>query len=223
MKPNRRAIGWSVGLVAVAAIAAGLAWERCPGGCSTRTETGVQVDAGAAVAADMSEPSAADDATGAEISPQVDFSGSWQLNVEASDSLDPILEAIGLSFIERALVNNTVVTHVIRQTADELTIDVQTSFFSRTDHLPLNGQPADTLDPSGRPVESVSAWSDDGRRLISKIWVKPDKQRFTLTRSMDEEHDAMEVLIEFFPQKGKPMASRRVYRRIVAPAADKSS
>jgi hypothetical protein len=229
MISNRRKVGVSLGIVSLVWLAVWLASDSGPGGGATPVHDAAQAHAmdspqykGAATA-DPSKEAAAAGPDGSAPSPQVDFSGQWVLDVKASDSIDAMLTAIGLSIIERALVNNTTVTHIIHQTADEFTIEVKTAFFSRTDHLPLNGDPAQTTDPSGRPVESVTAWNDDARRLITKIWVPRDKQRFTMTRSLDEGHDTMEVLIEFFPKEGKSMTSRRVYRRVNSVAADKSS
>jgi hypothetical protein len=220
MKSNRRAVGWSLGFVALVFLTTWLTWDRWPGAALTPMQIPSRSEAHASEEREDREATA--DQAGSE-SPAVDFSGQWQLNVEASEPLDEIMKAIGVSIIERTLVNNTVVTHIIRQTADELTIEVKTAFFSRTDHLPLNGEPAQTADPTGRPVESTSVWSDDGTQLITKVWVPRDRQRFTMTRSLDAGQDAMEVLIEFFPKEGKSLTSRRVYRRVEVPAAGKSS
>jgi len=229
MKSNRRTVGWSLGFVALVFLTTWLTWDRWPGGALTPMQIPSRSEAHAseeredrAAAADQADPTADTDQAGSA-SPAVDFSGQWQLNVEASEPLDEIMKAIGVSIIERTLVNNTVVTHIIHQTADELTIEVKTAFFGRTDHLPLNGEPAQTADPRGRPVESTSAWSDDGTQLITKVWVPRDRQRFTMTRSLDAGQDAMEVLIEFFSKEGKSLTSRRVYRRVEVPAAGKSS
>jgi hypothetical protein len=230
MKSNRRAIRLSLGLVTIVALATWLAWDRWPCGASMprqdaarSSERLVTIGKLAASSDDEPEENAAGEQSRSTVTPQVDFTGQWQLDTKASDSLDAILTAIGLSIIERALVNNTVVTHVIAQSDDEFTIEVKTAFFSRTDHLPLNGELAQTTDPGGRLVESVSVWSDDGKQLITKILVKREQQRFTMTRSMDELHDMMEVLIEFFPKQGKPMTSRRVYQRVTPVAGGKSS
>jgi hypothetical protein len=229
MNSNRRTVGWSLGFVAIVFLTTWFTWDRWPGGALPPMQIPSRSEAHAAEEHEQSpatgdSPEQATDADQVgSATPQVDFSGQWQLNVEASDSLDEIMKAIGVSFIQRGLVNNTVITHTIQQTADELTIEVKTTFFSRTDRLPLHGEPAQTTDPSGRPVESTSAWSDDGRQLITKIWVPRDQQRFTMTRSLDEGQDAMEVWIEFFPKAGKSLTSRRVYRRVEVAATGKSS
>ncbi len=210
MESKRRVVGLSLGGAAAVVAVAWLTWDRWPGATSTTYRDPAQAEAPGS--SDDSPIVAADSDT--KGSATVDFSGKWQLDVDASDSLDAILTAIGLSYVERALVNNTVVTHVITQTPHELTIEVQTTFFGRTDHLPLNGQPADAVDPAGRPVESVTTWSDDGRQLTTKILVRPDNQHFTLTRSLDEGQDLMKVLVEFLSAKGQNLSSRRVYRRV---------
>ena len=225
MKSNRRAVGLSLLSVALVSWAAWIAWDRCASTlCQAPPRSnanGSRENEAAAATADTPEQRAAADADGPQASPPVDFSGQWQLDVKASDSMDPILEAVGLSFLERALFNNSVVTHIITQTAERFTIEVKTAFFSRTDNLPLNGEPTPTVDPAGRPVESTSVWSDDARQLITRIRVTPDQQEFTMTRSLDEGQDTMEVLIEFFPKEGKSLTSRRVYRRINTRAAHK--
>ena len=217
MKANRAA-RWSLAVVTLGSLAAWFSWNHWSDGTPPSCHVSAEPDA--TEAAD--DPAAAAESEKPVIKPSVDFTGSWQLDSEASDSLDEILKAIGLSIFERTLVNNTVVTHVIQQTDDEFVIEIKTSFFGRTDRLPTNGQLAETTDPGGRAVESTSRWSDDGERLISKINVVKDKQRFTLTRSMDKANDRMDVLIEFFAADGKTMSARRIYRRVAAESASKS-
>jgi hypothetical protein len=216
MKSKRRAVGISLAAVAMAPLALWLTWDHVSGNASNSYSPPPPSRPQAAAPAetvDTAEP-ASGEKVDPQPSPRVDFSGKWEFDAEASDSLDPILEAIGISFIERALVNNAVVTHTITQTADDMTVEVKSGFFSRTDHLTFDGEPTATTDPTGRPVEATSHWSDDGKSLITKIFVKADKQDFTLTRSMDEAHDRMQVLVELLNNDSKTLSCRRVYKRI---------
>ncbi len=102
--------------------------------------------------------------------PQVDFSGQWQLDLKASDSLDEILKAIGTSAIERMILDNAPITQVVKQTDAVITINITSGPYHRTDVLWLDGRQTKAEDPSGRPVISVSTWNDEGTAVVTKVW-----------------------------------------------------
>ena len=56
-----------------------------------------------------------------------DYSGTWILDLSASDSLEPLLQAPGVSLIQRKAAANMAVTQQITQTGDKLTFKVVTS------------------------------------------------------------------------------------------------
>src|ERR1700727_3084020 len=105
MNSNRRTVGWSLGFVAIVCLtivflATGLTWDRWPSGALTPMQIPYRSEAHAledreqsAATADQADPTA-DAGPVASASPQVDFSGQWQLNVEASEPLDEIMKAI---------------------------------------------------------------------------------------------------------------------------------
>ena len=227
MKSKRRVVGLCFGCIALVALGVWLTRDRGPGGASTALKSSGRFETedareDSAATDDMADSDSAADDADSDGSTRVDFTGTWVVDTEVSDPINAILTAIGLSFIERALVNNTTITYVISQSPDELTLEIPAPGFSRTDHLLFSGEPSETTDPGGRPVQSISSWSDDGKQLITKIWVKPQDQHFTMTRSLNKRQRTMEVFVEFFPKDGETMTSRRVYRRTDAGDATKS-
>jgi hypothetical protein len=154
---------------------------------------------------------------------QVDFSGQWQLDLKASDSLDAILAACGISAIERMILDNAPITQDVRQTREEITIDVTSGPYHRTDVMWLDGRRTKSEDPAGRPVVSESFWNDEGTAVITKIWQENllDLPPWTMTRTLSEDGNTAYVLNEYAPVDGAPLASRRIYHRL-GPAPDKS-
>ena len=165
-----------------------------------------------------------DAATGQPLpTPQVDFSGQWQLDLKASDSLDEILKAIGTSVVERMILDNAPITQVVTQTDSVITIDITSGPYHRTDVLWLDGRQTKSEDPSGRPVISVSTWNDEGTAVVTKVWQESqlDFPPWVMTRTLTDDGRTTYVVNEYAPVDGAPLASRRVYRRI-GPAADKT-
>jgi hypothetical protein len=145
--------------------------------------------------------------------PKVDFSGRWELDLAASDSLDEVLKACGVSAIERMFVNTAAVTQVITQTDQEVTIDVISGFYKRTDILLLDGRKTPGVDPAGRAVESASSWNADGTAIVTSVWLQPGQPPLEMTRTL-EDSQTMYVVDEYAPADGPRLTCRRIYRRI---------
>ena len=124
--------------------------------------------------------------------------------MKASDSLDEILKACGVSAIERMILDNAPITQDVRQTRDEITIDIASGPYHRTDVMWLDGRRTKSEDPAGRPVVSESFWNDEGTAVITKIWQENllDFPPWTMTRTLSEDGNTAYVLNEYAPVEG---------------------
>jgi hypothetical protein len=97
----------------------------------------------------------------------VDFSGTWVIDLNASDSPEPILKRLGASWFQRKLATSLKVEAVYRQTKDRLTIVTRAPVLSRTEELRLDGRPVTETESLTGPYTERTFWSADGTRLIS--------------------------------------------------------
>ncbi len=146
--------------------------------------------------------------------PRVDFSGQWQLDRQASEPLDPLLKAHGVSDVTRALIDKVPVAQIITQTDDELTIEVKSGFLSGKEKIVTTGQRYQRRDFSGEQLEMVSFWSADGMSLITQGSDASQKEHLQAVRCRGEDEDSMEVRIEYTTADGKTLTNRRVFRRV---------
>jgi hypothetical protein len=186
-------------LLATAWLGRSLLWRLAFGG-SDPSEVNVPVEG--------SEP------IGPLVTPRVDFSGRWELDLKASDSLDEILKACGVSLAERWILDKAPILQDVKQTPSEVTIDITSGPYHRNDVMLLNGQRVNAEDPAGRPVESSTVWNEDGTALITSIWARSDQPPWVMTRTLSDDGNTTIVLNEVSTPEGRPIACKRIYRRI---------
>ena len=97
----------------------------------------------------------------------VDFSGTWVVDLKASDSPEPILRRLGASWFQRRLATSLKVEATYRQTKDRLTIVTRAPAFSRTEELWPDGRAVRNTESLTGPYTERTFWSADGSRLIS--------------------------------------------------------
>lgn len=97
----------------------------------------------------------------------VDFSGTWVVDLKASDSPDPILKRLGAGWLQRKLATSLKVEATYHQAKDRLTIVTRTPAFSRTEELLLDGRPVTKTESLTGSYTERTFWSADGTRLIS--------------------------------------------------------
>jgi hypothetical protein len=141
-----------------------------------------------------------------------DFRGEWKLDVQASESLVPILRARGKSLMESLVVSRSPVTHVIGGDGNRMTVTVQTPLFTQIQELLLDGTPTDVNDPDGNRITAVSAWSADGQSLITTT--NSPSLRMTLTRRLDSDRRTMYLDVSYHSRAGEPIEVRRVFRLV---------
>jgi hypothetical protein len=97
----------------------------------------------------------------------IDFSGTWVVDLKASDSPEPILKRLGASWLQRKLAPLLKVEATYHQTKERLTIVTRAPAFSRTEEFWLDGRPLAKMESLTGPYTERTFWSADGTRLIS--------------------------------------------------------
>lgn len=108
-----------------------------------------------------------------------DFSGSWQMDLGASDALGPVLREMQLNRVLAALVSRLSVSQTIRQDADKVCVTVKTRLSTDELELRLDGALTKLPGLSGGLVDAASRWLDDARletrqHLIADAPGRPD-------------------------------------------------
>jgi hypothetical protein len=147
----------------------------------------------------------------------VDFSGTWVLDLKASDSPDAMLKRMGASSLERIFAASTKLESTCRQSRNLLTITTRAPFFSRTEQLRLDGHPETKAEKKTGSYTIRNVWSHHGEELISisAFRTKDDKNaELTVTRELADGGNTL-VLTQRLKVEGEspPTAVRRIWRR----------
>jgi hypothetical protein len=203
-KPRRRR--WLVALIVVAAIPAGLwLWLEWLG----------RINADPSLAARTPVPTEA-----GVLHPN--FSGDWKIDLEASESMTPILKLKGRSTLECVVLAKVPMTHVIRGDYRRYTIVIQTPVRDQSAEVYTDGRPIKALDPEGKETVAVTRWSEDGQSLVttSTDTLNGQPAQMKMTRSLAPDGRTMYVDLEFTCAQTSPIRVRRVFRLIALPAEE---
>jgi hypothetical protein len=97
----------------------------------------------------------------------VNFTGTWVLDLKASDSPEPMLKRMGRSVLEGKLAASTKLEATYRQSGNLLTITTRGPGVSRPEYLRLDGHPETKTEKVTGPYTIRTSWSHDGKELIS--------------------------------------------------------
>jgi hypothetical protein len=148
----------------------------------------------------------------------VDFSGTWVLDLKASDSPEAMLKRMGASALERTFAASTELESTYRQSKNLLTIITRGPlFFSRTEQLRLDGKPETKTEQRTGPYIIRNAWSNQGKELIStsSFRTKDSKNaELTVTRKLADGGNTL-ILTQKLKIEGEPPQPvvRRIWRR----------
>jgi hypothetical protein len=104
-----------------------------------------------------------------------DFSGTWILDLEASTSLDPLMERIGASLLERKSAGLAKLKATIQQTEQVITVATRgPGDFALDETLYLDGRSHQTnLQLLGATcLTATTAWSEDHKSLVVTYQIK---------------------------------------------------
>ena len=155
-------------------------------------------------------------AVGAAAAERPDFSGTFKLDLKASDALDELLKAQGASWAERKAAGSVVVTQVVRHRGDLLEIQVKSSFKSRKETIRIGGgwEERETEMGKGR---ARTDWDADGTTLVTRMEVKSKKGEagaIVMRRSLADEGRTTVQALELRGKDGKTYKARRILRRV---------
>jgi hypothetical protein len=147
-----------------------------------------------------------------------DFRGDWKLDLEASDSVAPILRAAGKSEWTILLASKTSVTHILRGDLRRLTLLIKTPVRDQKQELLLDGTPTRAIGPDGGETLASTRWSEDGQSLMTTTQASSSQPlSFRITRSLAADRRTMCLDVECQGKDGNPIRVRRVFRLVALP------
>jgi hypothetical protein len=102
------------------------------------------------------------------------LSGTWTLDLSASISLEPLMNQIGASFLDRKYAASTSLTAILNQTEETLTVATRGPGFALDQTLYLDGR-TDTGNLNLLGATSLNAktsWSKDNKQLVETHQVR---------------------------------------------------
>ncbi len=134
-----------------------------------------------------------------------DLSGSWALDPDASESLEPFLEAQGVGRLQRRLAASTAPVATITQAHDTVTITLTDRLGERTDVLRVDGIVRDTETRDGT-VPCRSSWV--GEDLQTRCTLSSGELTVTRRRAEDTLTQVLQLATPH-----ETISVRRVFRR----------
>lgn len=148
----------------------------------------------------------------------VDFTGTWKLDLGASSIPDAILEAQGLSWVEKQAAKSLSVTQKVTQTATLLTIVIEPSWMGARQDLTLGGPFMEKPGEGGRPPYRIRAYLTNGGEAVAVETVGRNKKgvtlQATLLRTLEDQGKTMRQRIFFKSEDGHTAEGVRVFRRV---------
>ena len=153
--------------------------------------------------------------TAADVHP--DFTGTWKLDLAASDSLDEMLKAQDAPWFARKAAGTVVVTQKIKQKAPEaLEVCVETPVATNCDVLKIGAGWEEKKSDKGK-VRVRTEWSADGQALVTFTETTPAKEQtpieLRLTRTLQDDGKTTVQLLELKGKDGKLFKARRILRK----------
>lgn len=155
-------------------------------------------------------------ATPAAQQPFIDLSGVWVLDRSASESMDAMMAAEGISAIERRVYSHLGVTLKIRQTPGMVTINMITSVLSELEELKTDGSPQDREVFHVGKVTCKTTWADGGHALVTVTDLKAGDGKPAqgiVHRSLEDNGNTLVQQLSLVLSDGTTIPVKRIYRR----------
>jgi hypothetical protein len=97
------------------------------------------------------------------------FSGTWTLDHKASTSLEPLMQQIGASLLERKYAASASLNATFHQTEDVLTVATRGLGFALDETLYLDGrtEPSNLNLLGATSIKTRTTWSKDHKQLVA--------------------------------------------------------
>ena len=132
------------------------------------------------------------------------FTGTWQLDSKASDSINDYLEAMGLPLIARQAADKLDLTMIIHQTTTDLNITRKTRIFTDTKHLKF-GQESVVRNSTIRLISTPS-------NIITTTKLPTFRASLAETRSLEGPHRMLVSLNLTLPDR--KINTNRYFNRV---------
>ena len=140
------------------------------------------------------------------------FTGTWVQDTDASDSLDPILKAQGVSWVKRSLASGVSITLTIQDAGDRVQILTRSSAGTSSDaELWLDGQTR-SKDTKRGPSQSSSRRLPDGS-IVTTARLPEAKQTVTVRRWVTDGGSVLRQTITVVADGHAPASATLVFRR----------
>ncbi len=152
-------------------------------------------------------------------SDEPNLSGTWTLDLKASASLEPLMNQIEASFLERKYAASTGLKAIFHQTENVLTVATRGPGFALDETLYLDGR----ADPSNlnllgaTSLQTSTAWSKDHKQLVETHQIKTEQGKegqLIIKRYLIDEGKTMVVAfaLEINAEPNKTSA-RQIWRK----------
>jgi len=152
-------------------------------------------------------------------SDEPNLSGTWTLDLKASASLEPLMNQIEASFLERKYAASTGLKAIFHQTENVLTVATRGPGFALDETLYLDGRagPSNLNLLGATSLQTSTAWSKDHKQLVEthQIKTKQGKEgQLIIKRYLIDEGKTMVVAfaLEINAEPNKTSA-RQIWRK----------
>ena len=144
-----------------------------------------------------------------------DFTGTWELDLEASQPMDELLKLRGISWAQRRLARSLSVTLVIAQSTESLSFAALSSITSETVTIFPDDVPRSETTPKGDEVQVRHRWEEDGTLVTVTSLTLADGKPGTMTavRSLDPDGQTMRNAITVTTADEREVGTTRVFRK----------
>jgi hypothetical protein len=144
------------------------------------------------------------------------FAGKWSLDIDASDTMVPIMQALGRSKMEQKMAGNMAVTQTITQTVTQMTIAIKSMVKNQTEVLLLDGTKETRDTPNMGMVQTYTSWDKDGKTLvtIADMTLKNgDPAEMVMRRQLQDNGQTMLLQNELRLKDGQVLTANRIFRK----------
>jgi hypothetical protein len=148
--------------------------------------------------------------------PRPDFTGTWKLDLKASDSFDAVLKAQGISAIERKVLSTLQTTHIILQKEDWIQVTIKTPVSTKTQEFILDGSISEIESQRFGCIRGKNFWDDDQMSwvLVAQMVVNKNPIELITTRTLEGLGELMKMKVQVNQANVLPFVANRVFHRL---------
>lgn len=141
-----------------------------------------------------------------------DLSGTWRTVQAESESMEPVMKAQGIPWLQRKAARMVSLEFIFRQEGGDLEQEMQSSFTSGKRKYRMNGPEYDDEDFRGRTMRARDWWTESGdfaRRMVYESGVV-----LTIQRRLRDDGRHIDVRFDVEEPGRETQTVKRVLRRV---------